>query len=170
MKSWFMAGSHPRDYEHGIDTNTTYEGKNVAYLKSVVDNAAGFGTLMQMFKADDYRNKRMRFSAHVKSQGIEGWAGLWMRVDGPEEGKSLSFDNMQSRSINGTTDWHQYEVVLDVPLESVNIAFGILLDGKGQAWLSDVQFEEVGLDVAVTSITEEYPDKPGNLAFAEDGA
>jgi len=172
MKSWFMAGSHPRDYEHGIDTTTTYEGKNVAYLQSVVDKAAGFGTLMQMFKADDYRNKHMRFSAHVQSQGIECWAGLWMRVDGPGEGKSLSFDNMQSRPIKGTTDWHQYEVVLDVPPESVNIAFGILLDGKGQVWLSDVQFEEVGLDVAVTSVTsiEEYPDKPGNLDFAEEGA
>lgn len=168
MKSWFMAGSHPKDYEHGIDTNTTYEDKNVAHLKSVVDNAAGFGTLMQMFKADDYRSKRMRFSAPVKSEGIESWAGLWMRVDGPEEGKSLSFDNMQSRPIKGTTDWHKYEVVLDVPPESVNIAFGILLEGKGLVWLSDVQFEAVGLDVPVTSI--EYPDKPGNLDFAEDGA
>ena len=79
-----------------------------------------------------------------------------MRVDGPEEGKSLRFDNMQSRPIKGTTDWHQYEVVLDVPSESVNIAFGILLYGKGQAWLSDVQFDEVGLEVAVTS--REYPE------------
>jgi hypothetical protein len=60
-----------------------------------------------------------------------------------------------------------YEVVLDLPPECVNFALGILLDGKGQAWLSNVQFEEVGPDVAVTSI--EYPDKPENLDFAEDG-
>ncbi len=80
----------------------------------------------------------------------------------------MQLDNMENRSIKGTTDWHKYEVVLDVPPESVNIAFGILLQGKGQAWLSDVQFEVVGLDVPVTSI--EYPDKPGNLDFAEDEA
>lgn len=172
MKSWYMAGSHPADYEHGIDTNSTYEGKNVAYLKSVVDHAAGFGTLMQWFKADDYRNKRMRFSAQVKSQGIEGWAGLWMRVDGPQRHGSLRFDNMEDRPIKGTTDWHKYDVVLDVPPESVNICFGILLDGKGQAWLSDVQFEEVGADVPTTSDAGEgeLPEKPGNLDFAEDGA
>ncbi len=171
MKSWFMAGSHPKDYEHGIDTNTTYEGKNVAYLKSVVDHAAGFGTLMQMFKADDYRNKRMRLSAAVKSAGIEDWAGLWMRIDGPAQ-RSIGFDNMQNRPIKGTTDWQKYEVVLDVPPESVNIAFGILLDGKGQAWLSQVQFEEVGVDVPTTSLEgdKELPDKPGNLDFAEDEA
>jgi len=38
-----------------------------------------------MFKADDYRNKRMRLSAAVKSEGIEDWAGLWMRIDGPDQ-------------------------------------------------------------------------------------
>ena len=171
MKSWFMAGSHPKDYEHGIDTNTTYESKNVAYLKSVVDNAAGFGTHMQMFKADDYRNTRMRLSAAVKSEGIEGWAGLWMRIDGPEQ-RMLGFDNMENRSIKGTTDWHKYEVILDVPQESVAIAFGLLLTGKGQAWVSEVQFEEVGADVPTTSheAYEDLPEKPGNLDFAEDGA
>lgn len=162
MKSWFMAGSHPQDYEQGIDSSVPYNGKNSGYLKAKVAQPGGFGTLMQMFKADYYRNKRMRLSAAVKSEGLEGWAGLWMRIDGPG-GNTLGFDNMQSRPIKGTTDWQKYEVVLDVPRESVYIAFGILLEGKGQAWLSDVQFEEVQADVPVTSI--EYPDQPENLDF-----
>ena len=72
-----------------------------------------------------------------------------MRVDG-EGGKVLSFDNMQNRQIQGTRDWKQYEVVLDVPAESVGIYFGILLVGKGQVWLSQVQFEVVGTDVPTT--------------------
>ena len=68
--------------------------------------------MMQMFKANDYLNKRLRFSAFVKSEGIEAWAGLWMRIDGPHQG-SLGFDNMQNRPIKGATDWHKYEVVLE---------------------------------------------------------
>jgi hypothetical protein len=169
MKSWFMAGSDPGDYELGIDTNVTRNGKNSGYMKARVAEPRGFGTMMQMFKANDYRNKRMRFSASVKSEGIEAWAGLWMRIDGPEEGKHLAFDNMQNRPIKGTTDWQKYEVVLNVPPESVNIAFGILLEGKGQAWLSGVQFEQVGDDVPTTSYEGhgERPDTPGNLDFAE---
>lgn len=79
-----------------------------------------------MFKADSYRGKRMSFSAVVKSADVENWAGLWMRIDGPFE-RSLGFDNMQNRSIKGTTNWQKYGVVLDVPMESINIAFGILL-------------------------------------------
>ncbi len=101
MKHWFMAGSHPNDYEQGSDSAVTYHGKNSGYLKASVAQPEGFGTLMQMFKADQYRNKRMRFSAAVKSDGVESWAGLWMRIDGPES-ESLGFDNMQNRPIRGT--------------------------------------------------------------------
>ncbi len=171
MKSWFMAGSDPQDYELGIDANAVHNGKTSGYLKAKVSEPRGFGTMMQMFQANDYLNKRMRFSAFVKSEGIEAWAGLWMRIDGPHQG-SLGFDNMQNRPIKGTTDWHKYEVVLDMPQESVAIALGILLSGKGQAWVSEIQFEEVGADVPTTSHEGdgELPEKPGNLDFAEDGA
>ena len=178
MENWFLAGSHPQDFEAGLDPTTRYQGKNSGYIQSIGEELKSFGTLMQMFKADAYRNKRMRFAAVVKSRGIEVGAGLWMRIDGPEDGKALGFDNMMNRRIQGTTDWHRYEVVLDVPLESVYIAFGIMLGGQGRAWLSDVRFEEVGTDVPVTAPRGEYPtdvhvsshqavpDAPGNLDFA----
>jgi len=182
MESWLLAGSDAQDYEVGIDPTTPYQGKNSGYIQSAVEAPAGFGTLMQMFKAAAYRNKRMRFSAAVKSKGVEIWAGgagLWMRIDGPEDGKALGFDNMMNRRIQGTTDWQRYEVVLDIPQESVYVAFGIMLCGRGQAWLSDVRFEEVGTDVLVTSPRGEYPtdvrvtsfrdvpDQPGNLDFVQ---
>ncbi len=35
-----------------------------------------------------------------------------MCIDSPEDGKALGFDNMMNRRIQGTTDWHRYEVVL----------------------------------------------------------
>ena len=172
MKSWFMAGSDPQDYELGIDANAVRNGKHSGFLKANVAEPRGFGTMMQMFQANDYLNKRMRFSAFVKSECIEAWAGLWMRVDGPQHQRPRGFDNMQDRPIKGITDWHKYEVVLDVPQESVAIALGILLTGKGQAWVSEVQFEEVGADVPTTAheAYEDLPEKPGNLDFAEDGA
>ncbi len=164
MKSWFLAGSDPQDYELGIDANVVRNGKNSGYLKAKVAEPRGFGTLMQMFKADDYRNKRMRFSAVVKSAGIEEWAGLWMRIDGQKQGETLAFDNMQNRPIQGTTDWQKYEVCLDVPQESVCVAFGLLLAGKGQAWLSEVELEAVSAEVPTTSFEgyEGLPEKPGH--------
>lgn len=168
-QNWFMAGSHPADYELGIDPSTTFENKPTGFIKSKKARPGGFGTMMQMFKADNYRGKRMRISAFVKSEGITSWAGLWMRVDGPEQGKHLAFDNMGNRPIKGTTGWQKYEIILDVAANATFVAFGILLTGKGQAWLSQFTFEEVGPAVATTSLDKEreYPDHPFNLDFAE---
>jgi hypothetical protein len=177
MERWFLAGSHPSNYESGIDTKITYNAKNCGSIKCIVEEPKGFGMLMQMFMADEYHNKRMRFSAVVKSERVEAMVGLWMRVDGQEDGKALGFDTMLNRPIRGTTGWQQYEVVLDVPQASISVAFGIGLGGRGQAWLSDVHFEEVDTDVPVTSPRGEYPTDvrvatlqggphtPGNLDF-----
>ena len=165
MKSWFLAGSRPHDYEQGVDAEVTFSGKKSAYLCSKGSEPEGFGTLMQTFQARAYLGKRLRYSAYVKSEEVKNWAGLWMRVDGVEKGTSLSFDNMQNRPIKDTTDWQRYEIVLDVPQDSTNIAFGILLDGSGQVWLSDIQFAEVGTDVPVTDLSKSSPDQPENLDF-----
>lgn len=155
MKSWFMAGDHPQE---------TFQGKNSGYLRARRPDAEGFGTMMQMFKADNYRGKRMSFSAFVKSADVENWAGLWMRIDGPGQ-RPIGFDNMQNRPIKGTTDWQKYDVVLDIPQESINVAFGTLLSGQGQVWLSDVQFNEVSLDVPTTNTSSSSETQPGTLDF-----
>ena len=48
-----MAGSDPQDYELGIDANAVHNGKNSGYLKAKVSEPRGFGTMMQMFQAND---------------------------------------------------------------------------------------------------------------------
>ncbi len=166
VKSWFLAGSRPNNYEQGVDAEVTFNSKKSAYLRSKGPESEGFGTLMQMFQASTYLGKRLRYSAYVKSEEVESWAGLWMRVDGVEKSASLSFDNMQNRAIKGTTEWQHYEIVLNVPQDSTNIAFGILLEGSGQVWLSDIQFAEVTNDVPVTDLSKSFPDQPENLDFA----
>lgn len=173
MNAWFMDGSDPNQYEYGINEELC-DNKKSGYIRvrmgmgipfrPIRFPGSGFGTLMQIFKADHYRNKRMRFTAVVKTDAVYGWAGLWMRVDGPKK-EMLGFDNMSTRPINGTTGWQRYSVVLDVPQESVNIGFGILLNGFGQVSLADVRFEETD-DEPTGPPEREYPDKPSNLDFS----
>ncbi len=169
MKHWFMAGSHRQDYELGVDESVMYNGKRSGYIKPIVAQPGGFGTLMQKCKADTYRNKRLRFTAAVRTADVTGWVGLWMRVDGPRRNETLAFDNMKHRPITGTTDWQQYEVVLDVSQEADVIAFGMILHGSGTAWISNIGFEEVDDAVLVTSVqaSRTYPDEPSNLDFSE---
>jgi hypothetical protein len=86
---------------------------------------------------------------------------------------------MGDRAIKGTTDWKQYEVVLDVPKEgAAQIYFGVLLAGKGQVWVDDFKFEAVDNSVKTTGRAREtgkaavalakgLPKEPSNLDFEQ---
>jgi hypothetical protein len=163
-KGWFVGGSSPTKYESGIDELAAHDGHPSAYLKAQNPVVQGFGTLMQNFRADHYLGKRVRFSAFVKTEGAQNWAGLWMRVD--KGSKQVAFDNMQNRPINGTTNWQKYDVVLDVPQDATGIFFGVMLIGSGTVWLNDARFEAVGPTVLTTNgdIVQE-PAEPTNLDF-----
>jgi DNA-binding winged helix-turn-helix (wHTH) protein len=150
---WEKDGSTPASYEAGLDTHTIYNGQLTACLRSK-ESVAGdyFGALSQFFPAGEYRGKRVRFGAFVKSEGVRDWAGLWMRVDNLQG--SAAFDNMQDRPIKGTTGWQHYSVVLDVPLDATGLVYGVLLAGSGTIWLGSAKFEAVGTDVPTTSRAE----------------
>ncbi len=81
---------------------------------------------------------------------ITGWAGLWMRVD-DKDSNVLAFDNMHSREITGTSAFTRYSVVLDVSDKALQIAYGALLAGNGEAWVDDVTFEVVDASVPLTA-------------------
>jgi hypothetical protein len=170
-KGWIQAGQDPADYEMAVDPTGGRNGGACAYIKAKTPEAKTFGTLMQQFDASEYKDKRLRLSAWVKSAGVRKWAGLWMRIDGPPDGRgfpaALGFDNMQNRPIKGTTDWTRYEVVLDVTKQAVAVNFGILLSGAGQAWLDGVAFDVVGPEVPVTDFHGTLPKQPVNLDFEQ---
>lgn len=162
-KGWIAAGNHPDEYEMTLDPIAARRGKSCARINCLVEKPAGFGTLMQSFAADEYRGQRLRFSACVKAEEAVG-GGLWMRIDGPKD-EMLAFDNMRPRGgIQDTTDWERYEVVLDVPPESVSIHLGLLLQ-NGTLWMDDLKVESVGLDVPLTDIKRSLPKAPQNLHF-----
>ncbi len=162
-QGWRLAGDKPASYEVGTDSQPVYNHLPSAYLKSTETVTGGFGTLMQNFSAAKYAGKRLRLSAFVKSENVQNWAGLWMRVD--KGSQSVAFDNMEDRSIKGTNGWQHYEVVLDVPRDATGIFFGVLLSGSGSVWLNNVKFEVVGPDVPTTGSAESSAAEPVNLQF-----
>jgi hypothetical protein len=163
VKGWFTAGSAPANYDFGTEhTEGTAHNKS-AFIAAKSTKPEGFGTLMQMVVADSYRGKRLRLSARIKSANADH-AQLWMRIDGPDQ-KMLGFDNMDSHPVTGTTDWKRYDVVLDVPDNSVDIAFGIFLNGGGKMWADDFKLEPVGKDVPVTAMDTDLHKGPTNMDF-----
>lgn len=170
IKHWLITGTAPDKYKIGIDRTVFHTGTASAFLQSEEEEFVPdeYATIMQQFRAERFLGKRVRFSAFVKALEVEGWAGLWLRLDG-KFSVTLKLDNMQNRPIKGTINWNLYSCVLDVPEETELINIGILLTGKGRVWLDDVSFQEVDRTIPVTDfeIQKEYPDYPENLAFEE---
>ncbi|MCE9669582.1 AraC family transcriptional regulator [Myxococcus stipitatus] len=154
---WYVTESAPKRYEAGVDTSAPCEGSRSAFLRSLTTDENGYGTFMQAFGAQDFRGKRLRFSAAARVKDVDGWAGLWMRVEGPDPKQPLAFDNMQSRALVGTRGCKRYEVVLDVPREATTIMAGLIMSGTGQAWLDGVRFEVVDGSVPVTDLLASRP-------------
>jgi hypothetical protein len=118
LNGWTKGETVPHTYEIGRDSSINFEGKAPLYLKSVSNLDSGFGTILKYVKAKEYIGKRLRLSGFIKTENIDAWAGMWMRIDAVIPGKMLGFDNMRNRPITGTTDWSKYEIVLDVPEKS----------------------------------------------------
>src|SRR5205085_124563 len=121
-------------------------------------NGRSFGVATGTFPVKDAAGKTVHFSAWIKTEKVlNGYAGLWWRVDGPGEGAdrpTLAFDNSQARIINGkldandtvrgatgTTPWTLYEFELPVDKTASNINFGVLLTGTGTAWVDSMNVE-----------------------------
>lgn len=128
-----IAGNAPTIYVFAVDKATPVSGSRSASITAKpTATSDGFGTLMQMIAADDYRGSRFRFSGYLRT-GNADRSQMWMRVDGPNH-QALAFDNMDSRPVTGTTGWRRYDIVLNVPQNSVDVAFGFLLAGRGEVW------------------------------------
>ena len=147
---WFKSGSDWDKYSMGIDSSFRHDNKEVMTIKSIDGEITGFGTFMSNFAPDKYIGKRIKMSGFVKSKEVTTSAALWLRVDQNGSDEVLSFDNMYDRPIEGTTDWKKYEIVLDVPNNASNIAFGAMLFGTGQIWFDKLVFEIVDITVKTT--------------------
>ncbi len=158
-KGWTFGGNVIHGYRTWTDVA---QGLPIGSRCSIIDRewraapgtntgpSSRFATVMQAVSAEEYRGKRVRFSAQISTVDVAGQAGLWMRVDG-QNGKVLGFDQMATRPIQGTTLWNRYDIVLDVPQESTAIQFGYLLAGSGKVKAAQFRFEVVDANTPPTA-------------------
>ncbi|WP_116126626.1 S41 family peptidase [Lewinella sp. IMCC34183] len=93
-----------------------------------------------------FRGSSITLTGYLRTEDVaDGAAGLLLRLDGG--GKSLSFDNMLLREIDGTRDWQEYSVTLDYPADTDVIYVGGILTGTGTAWIDGLRVTIDGEDV-----------------------
>jgi erythromycin esterase len=134
-KWWYVGGM---GYEGVIDREVVYSGKASLRLECNSEERQ-FGVATSGFPIDHARGKKLKYKGMIKTENVkDGYAGLWWRVDG-KKGELLAFDNMEKRGPADTTPWRQYVIEMDIPVEGLNIYFGVLFSGTGKAWFDDLQ-------------------------------
>jgi hypothetical protein len=166
---WWKNGDKVAAYVVGVDRKETHNGLPSAYVRSIEPSIDGFGGMMQMCSAENFLGQRLRYSAWMKTEDVtERGAHLWFRVDGKERDEMLQFDNMDNRRVTGSTDWHLYSIVLDVPANAGALAYGFFVSGTGKAWVSGAKIERAAPDEPVTNlpaVSNALPKAPVNLDF-----
>lgn len=132
-------------YAFKLTAENPKAGKYCAEIDFIgAEEPARSGNLMQSFDGTPYRGKRVRFRAAVKiaPESADDRAQLWFRADLPD-GSVGFFENMQDRPIR-VRDWQYFDITGNIDDDAKRINIGLMVFGKGKAWIDDVSFEVLG--------------------------
>lgn len=134
----------PREQTYVGSREAGYQSKYSASLRSTEKASdSSYALYVQDIDASLYRGCRLRLSGFLRTQLDGGWAGLWLRADGPKQ-KPLAFENMQSKALRESREWNRYQIEIDIPAQAESLHYGALLNGRGQMWVDDLKLEIVG--------------------------
>lgn len=137
LPSWSTAGNQ------GYNTQCAPVGTGAAQWSALISSASGhgqFGAIVQCMDAANFHGNIVFTGALATANVVNGYAGLWLRADAAD-GTVVAFDNMASRGVMGTTNFQNYQILLNIPQSAVRICFGSLLTGDGQVWAADLSLD-----------------------------
>jgi hypothetical protein len=147
MMGWYAGGGGKFEtdidgYYGARDSAIVRSGKYSLHLK--YRKGDGFGVGTTSLEVDQVRGKLIRYSGWIKTKDVGIYAGLWLRVDGPND-KVLAFNNMIDSSINGTRDWQRFSYEIPVDKTATDVFFGVITKGKGEAWFDGLTIDTNGV-------------------------
>jgi erythromycin esterase len=165
-EGWYVGKAEGFDAQ--IDCASAYTGSCALRLSGTGGVKERFIPVSRTVPVNQAAGHPVTLSGHIRTDDVSGWAGLWLRVDGPW-GRMMSLENMSRIGPRGTTSWKRFEITLPVPPEAERIAFGVLLSGGGRAWFDDLQLS-VNQSVSVPPSIVAPPRPVPSNALADDSA
>jgi RNA polymerase sigma factor (sigma-70 family) len=136
--AWSFSSPH---YAHTLDGSTLHDGHPTICLNSTVARSGEWYAWDWNDRyPDQYRGKRVRMSAWIKTQNVYDPSGLNFRIMGDHLD---AIAPTVTKFIRGTNDWKKYELIASIPEETGCICSGFRLNGRGKLWLDDVKYEIV---------------------------
>jgi RNA polymerase sigma factor (sigma-70 family) len=143
-----ISGSHWQDYKAAV-------GERSATVSATAPEPYGLAFLAQEIFADDYRGLRVVLSGELRTAGVTGNAGLFLRVVTERQqprypaqrplAARAARDDPANHFVTaaGDQDWTRCEVAAEIPDDAVTIAFGTFLSGPGLIELRNLDLERL---------------------------
>lgn len=119
-----------------LDSTMVHAGRGAVRLERSTGSPSTFTTITKRLPID-FEGQQLELRGFLRTEGVSGIAGLWMREDGP--GGPVQFDNMSRQGLKGTTDWKEYTIGLPLDENARDLFIGVLLQGEGRVWADDLQ-------------------------------
>lgn len=139
---WLKSETKENYYKVGIAKDTLQNDKIIGTIKCSKNKSNKQCSYMTFFEPIDYLNSRIKFTGRIKCKNVSGYSCFWIRVDGSNINKPLAYADTKSQNIKGTTEWTDFEILIEVSDEATKIVFGGLLKGSGQMWFDNLKFEK----------------------------
>ena len=127
----FVLGAVRGEYEMQADGVATNPQGATLILRAISASPSRPAAVTSTLGTDALRGRRLTLVGELLTREVTEGASLWMRVD---EGATMLFlENGMDRPQQGTGDWTRREVALPIPDTATRVAFGLLLQGPGEA-------------------------------------
>jgi hypothetical protein len=134
------------DLEPGDQVRSDYsaaaEGGS-AVLYSVSGQPRGPAVLAQAVFADDFRGAAVVFSGELRTEDVDGQAGLCLEILRPGWRHAPDRGANRTATVTGRVDWSRREITAEVPEDADMIRFGVMLGGRGRVWLRNPELRPV---------------------------
>jgi hypothetical protein len=152
------AGRTPVGWDGGpantisVDATVSHSGQKSLLLRRDSGSASSFSVISRKIPLT-YSGNFLELRGFLRTENVSSFAGLWMRED--EDGAVVAFDNMQGRSLRGTTDWFEYSIKLPLRPRVQTLYIGVLISGTGEVWADDLQLLLDGKPIAEAPRSEQ---------------
>ncbi|PLW94348.1 MAG: peptidase S41 [Marinilabiliales bacterium] len=128
------------NYRAEIQTDLTYEGNQSLHLfKGDEASNSDFGALVFAIPVT-FAGDKIQTNAVIKCKDVDknGYASVFMRIDGPEGVISLS--NHKSIGFTGSLDWKKNSTLnTSLPEQATMVYVGVILKGGGELWADEIE-------------------------------
>lgn len=118
-----------------VDSTVVHSGSLSARIQRGSDSDGAFSALSFRLPADR-TGDFIELRGWLKSENVDEWFGLWLRLDG--NAGVIALDNMQKRNLSGTTEWTEYRTKMYLAPETRTVVCGALMAGSGTLWVDDL--------------------------------